>query len=113
MKEILISVISLLGGGVVVQLFSFLNTAKATRRQANETATRTQVESLEKTINILRGQLETESLRYARERADLTAQIDSLQQKIADLNVKVETLSAENAQLLLLLGRSGKSAVNP
>ena len=112
MKEIAIALVSLLGGGVIVQLFSFLNTAKATRRQAEGTATRTQVDSLEKTINILRAQLEKEMLRHEEERSTLTAQVSSLQGKITELSGKVEALSAENNQLLLMLGRNGVLKAN-
>lgn len=103
MKEILIACISLLGGGVIVQLFSFLNTARPARRQAEEAATRTQVESLEKTINILRQQLELEMSRHEEERNSLMGQITALQGKISELNTKVETLSRENGQLLMML----------
>lgn len=87
-----------------MQLFNFFNTARPARRQAEEAATRTQVESLEKTINILREQLEKEMTRHEEERNSLHGQISALNGKISELNSKVETLKQENARLLLMLG---------
>lgn len=104
MKEIIVAAVSLLGGGVLVQLLTFFNTARETRRQAKEGVTKTQLDSLEHTINVLRTQMESEISRHSSERKMLKDEIESLQIRIAELTSKIETLTQENSRLLLLLG---------
>lgn len=81
-------ILSLLGGGALVELLNFAFHYRSNRRQLNANALGTEVEALERTITVLKESLEAEIERHNREREQLT-------QRIADLNAKVESLSDE------------------
>jgi peptidoglycan hydrolase CwlO-like protein len=96
MKELLMG---LLGGGVMVQLFNAIVSARPTQRQMNATALGSEVEALEKTINLLKDNLEAEIMRHAAERKELMERIEMLNGRIQELGKAIEVLREENHNL--------------
>jgi peptidoglycan hydrolase CwlO-like protein len=102
MKEIILAI---LGGGAAVELLNVVLHRTANSRQLNANALGSEVAALERTIVLLRENLEAEIQRHDRERQALTDRIDKLSEKIVTLNADIESLRKENA---MLRGRSNQ-----
>jgi hypothetical protein len=96
MKEL---ILGLFGGGVVVQLLNTLIHRTANQRQLNANALGTEVSALERTIVLLRENLEAEIQRHDRERQLLTERIDALTAQTLSLTADIAQLREENATL--------------
>ena len=97
MKEL---IIGLLGGGVITRLVELLLSARPNSRQRHANAPGAEVEALESTINLLRANLEAEFARHEQEKRVLADEIAALRARIAELDKKVESLTAERAMIL-------------
>lgn len=89
MKEL---IIGLLGGGVITQLASLLLSARGNNRQLNANALGSEVEALERTINLLRSNLEAEFARHEQERVALLSEIETLRNRVRELQLQVAEL---------------------
>lgn len=96
MKEL---IIGLLGGGAISQILTTIFSARSSSRQVNANALGSEVEALERTINLLRSNLETEFARHEKERQSLLSEIDQLRKRIRELDERIVRLSAENREL--------------
>lgn len=96
-------IMGLFGGGVIGQMVSSILTARPNRRQINAQALGTEVAALERTIRLLRENMEAEIKAHAEERESLRQEIRGLNSRIASLNESIAELRAENAQLRNML----------
>lgn len=75
MKELFLG---LLGGGTLVQVINSIYTGRPNARQINANALGAEVSALERTIILLKDNLEAEMQRHERERQLLVQRIDDL-----------------------------------
>lgn len=89
MKEL---ILGLLGGGTIVQALNLIYTGRPNARQINAQALGTEVSALERTIILLKDNLEAEMQRHERERIALVARIDELTEETAMLRREINAL---------------------
>ncbi len=93
--------IGILGGGAVVQLVDTVIHRRQNARQINANALGTEVQALERTIVLLKENLEAEMERHRRDRDDLLARITELERRNEEMHRELEHLRSrrENREI--------------
>ena len=92
-------IVSLLGGGVLTQIVTAVLHARQNARQLNANALGTEVQALERTISLLKENLEAEIKRHDREREQLMGRITQLEEQAEKMRATLKQLHMENVRL--------------